>query len=205
MTTTTPRRPRRAGPLLRACGTRLRLAPRALAGWPPARWAIALGSAVGCALLIGLPTAVVPNPVFGREIPPEPWSYPVLAASALLAGLLLATYVRTGTRTGRAGGTGRTGRAGGTGRTGRTGERAAGVSRLGSVGGVLSFLAVGCPVCNKLVLLALGTSGALSVWAPLQPALAAASLALLAVATVQRLAGEVACPADGVGAAVAAR
>lgn len=153
---------------------KLRLALRAPGTWPPARWYVALASAVLSALLIGLPTALVPNPLFAREIPPEWWSYPVLVASALLTGLLLATYVRTGAE-----------------RTPRS-ER---VSRLGSAGALLSFLAVGCPVCNKLVLLALGTSGALTVWAPLQPALAVASLVLLAVATVRRLAGEVACPA----------
>lgn len=156
----------------------LRLALRAPAHWPAARWSVALASAVLSALLIGLPTALVPNPLFAREIPPEWWSYPVLVASALLAGLLLATYVRTGADRGSADGP----------------ERERG-SRLGSAGALLSFLAVGCPVCNKLVLLALGTSGALTVWAPLQPALAVASLALLAVATVRRLAGEVACPA----------
>ncbi|MFM9369135.1 hypothetical protein [Streptomyces sp. Da 82-17] len=152
----------------------LRLALRAPALWPAARRSVALGAAVGSGLLLGLPTDLVPNPFFGREIPPEWWSYPVLVASALLAGLLVATYVRTGAE-----------------RSGQ-GER---VSRLGSAGALLSFLAVGCPVCNKLVLLALGTSGALSLWAPLQPVLAVASLALLAVATVRRLAGEVACPA----------
>ncbi|MHC0431518.1 hypothetical protein ACX6XY_15200 [Streptomyces sp. O3] len=183
MTTGIPRRTRRAGTLLR-------LALRAPAAWPIARWAVALGAAVGSALLIGLPTAMIPNPVFGREIPPEPWSYPVLAASSLLAGLLLATYVRTGR--GAPERPARPERQSEGQSEGQSGRRA---SRLGSVGGVLSFLAVGCPVCNKLVLLALGTSGALTVWAPLQPALAAVSLLLLAVAAVWRLAGEVACPA----------
>ncbi|WP_327355049.1 hypothetical protein [Streptomyces sp. NBC_01304] len=154
-----------------------RLAARALTHWPPLRWAVALGAAVLCALLIGLPTALIPSPFFGREIPPEWWSLPVLVGSALLSGVLVATYVRTGL------------------------ERPRSTSRLGPAGAALSFLAVGCPVCNKLVLLALGTSGALTIWAPLQPALAVGSLALLAVAAVRRLAGEVACPA---GASVAA-
>ncbi|MDG4860785.1 hypothetical protein P8605_21900, partial [Streptomyces sp. T-3] len=92
------------------------------------RWAVALGAAALCALLIGLPTALIPNPVFGREIPPEWWSLPVLVGSALLSGVLVATYVRTGL------------------------ERPRSTSRLGPAGAVLSFLAVGCPVCNKLVL-----------------------------------------------------
>ncbi|MBC9719092.1 hypothetical protein H9Y04_41900 [Streptomyces sp. TRM66268-LWL] len=148
----------------------VRPATRALGFWTPGRWGVALAAAVVSALLLGLPTDLVPNPVFGREIPPTWWSYPVFVASALLAGLLVATYVRTG----------------------RPRERA---TRLGSAGALLSFLAVGCPVCNKLVLLALGTSGALTLWAPLQPALAVASLVLLAVAAVRRLAGETACPA----------
>ena len=44
--------------------------------------------------------------------------------------------------------------------------------------------AVGCPVCNKLVLLALGASGAVSWFAPIQPFLAIASVVLMAVAMV---------------------
>ncbi|GAA3974020.1 hypothetical protein GCM10023085_65620 [Actinomadura viridis] len=59
---------------------------------------------------------------------------------------------------------------------------------------MLSLLAVGCPVCNKVVLVLLGTSGALTVWAPLQPWLGALSVGLLGVAAVRRLAGEIACP-----------
>ncbi|MFW6723873.1 hypothetical protein ACHZ98_27705 [Streptomyces sp. MAR4 CNY-716] len=154
---------------------RVRLALRALALWGAARRLTAAAAAAATALAIGLPTALVPNPLFGREIAPEWWSYPVLAATALLAGVLLATYVRAPQALAGA-------------------ERR---SRLGAAGGVLSFLAVGCPVCNKLVLVALGTSGALSYWAPLQPLIGAGSVALLAVAAVQRLAGEAACAVAG--------
>ncbi|WP_240929701.1 hypothetical protein [Streptomyces coryli] len=159
---------------------RIRLAARALALWSPRRWGVAVAGAGATALVIGLPTAVIPSPVFGREIAPEWWSYPALGATALLAGVVLATYVGTGRSDTDAD-------------TRSTREPA---SRLGAAGSVLSFLAIGCPVCNKLVLLALGTSGAVSYWAPLQPILGLASLALLAVAAVQRLAGEVACPAS---------
>ncbi|MGW0737265.1 hypothetical protein [Streptomyces sp. NPDC002851] len=185
----------------------VRLALRAPAAWPPARWAVALGAAVLCALLLGLPTAVIPNPVFGRTVPPEWWNYPALAASALLAGLLLATYVRTGRPAADPEADSDTETEAASEMASETASKAASEmasetepearrsSRLGSAGAVLSFLAVGCPVCNKLVLLALGTSGALSIWAPLQPALAVLSLGLLAVAAVRRLAGEVACPA----------
>ncbi|MDJ1134739.1 hypothetical protein [Streptomyces iconiensis] len=156
------------------------LALRAARSWRPARWGVAAGAAVLTVLAVGLPTAVIPNQLFARSVATPWWGYPVLAFTAVLAGMLLATYVRTGIRTD------------GGEEAHAPGERRA--SRLGTVGGLLSFFAVGCPVCNKLVLLVLGTSGALSVWQPLQPVLAVASLALLAFAVVRRLAGEVACP-----------
>ena len=46
-------------------------------------------------------------------------------------------------------------------------------------GGVLSVLAVGCPTCNKLVVLLLGTTGALTFFAPLQIYIGIASVLLL--------------------------
>ena len=49
-------------------------------------------------------------------------------------------------------------------------------------GGVMSFFAAGCPVCNKLVVLAIGTTGAVDYFRPLQPMLGAASIVLLAIA-----------------------
>ena len=60
-------------------------------------------------------------------------------------------------------------------------------------GGVLSMFAVGCPVCNKPIVLVLGASGALELWAPLQPVLGAAAIIFLAAALLLRLRGEVAC------------
>ena len=100
--------------------------------------------------------------------PVQWWSYPVLAATALLGGLVAATYVRSP-------------------------AQPAGLSRTAG-GGLLSALAIGCPVCNKLVVLLLGVSGALTVWAPLQPVLGLASVALLGWALQTRLATERACP-----------
>jgi hypothetical protein len=43
-----------------------------------------------------------------------------------------------------------------------------------------------CPICNKLVVLALGVSGALSYFAPIQPVLGLASVALLIYALLLR-------------------
>ena len=142
--------------------------------WGVRRWAAAAGGAIVTALAIGLPTEIVPNPWFTRMIPVEWWNVPVWLATAVLAGLLVATYVRDD-------------------RTDAVTDGPDTASTRGGIGGVLAFFAVGCPVCNKLVVLALGTSGAMSWFAPAQPVLALAALVLLAVALRGRLRGERAC------------
>src|SRR5699024_10511339 len=71
-------------------------------------------------------------------------------------------------------------------------ERQSGI--LGGAGGILGWFAVGCPVCNKIALLALGYTGALTYFALLQPSLAALSIVLLVVAVIIRLKGQYACP-----------
>lgn len=102
------------------------------------------------------------------------WSYPTLVVIAVLSGLLLATYVRP------------------------SGDVIVDAqdrpARRGAAAGVLSLFAVGCPVCNKLVLVALGSSGAMTWFAPAQPLLAAASIAGLAWALRGRWRGIPACP-----------
>lgn len=148
--------------------------------WSARRWLVAAAAAVVVALLVGLPTDVIPNPVFGRPVPVTWWSYPVLVVTALLGGLLAATYVREpGTVTNAA--------------TGSTAddERPA---RRGGVAGLLSFFAVGCPVCNKLVVIALGTVGARQWFEPIQPLLALVSIVLMAIALRTRLRFADACP-----------
>ena len=56
-----------------------------------------------------------------------------------------------------------------------------------SAGAALAYFAVACPVCNKIVVAALGVSGALNVFAPLQPIMAVVSVALLGVTLAWRL------------------
>ncbi|MEX0847318.1 MAG: hypothetical protein WD023_06020 [Ilumatobacteraceae bacterium] len=148
--------------------------------WPARRWLVAGGAAVGTALLIGLPTDVIPNPVFGRPVPVTWWSYPVLVVTAVLAGLVVATYVRDPATADPT-----------------TADLAEPTPRTASVGGLLSFFAVGCPVCNKIVIVALGTTGARRWFEPVQPLLAAASIVLLAWALRSRLRAENACPVPG--------
>ncbi len=104
----------------------------------------------------------------------------MVIATAIMGGLLIATYVRPrGTAADPV--------------DGDEPEELDRASKLGMAGAFVSFFAVGCPVCNKLVLLALGTSGAVTWFAPIQPYLAVASVVLMAVALRARLRGEIAC------------
>ena len=145
--------------------------------WSPRRWWVAIVGGLATALLVALPTAVIPNPIFGRAIEVTWWSYPVVVLTGILGGLLLATYVREPYAT-----------------SGETeSDEVDRASKLGMAGAFVSFFAVGCPVCNKLVLLALGASGAVTWFAPLQPVLAVASVVLMAVALRIRLRNQVAC------------
>jgi hypothetical protein len=124
----------------------------------------------------GVVTAIIPSPIFVRLIPPEPFAIAVWLISAPLMGLVLATY------------------------TARPRPSAAVPldaaamqedpgrgSTLGTVGGVLAFLAIGCPICNKIALVLLGTSGAMTFFAPLQPLIGAASIVLLVATLAWRL------------------
>ena len=127
------------------------------------------------AIVVALPTAVIPNPVFGRAVEVTWWSYPVVVLTGILGGLLLATYVREP----------------GVKEEGPAEDATA--SKLGLAGGFIAFFAVGCPVCNKLVLIALGTSGAMTWFAPFQPFLAVASVVLMAAALRIRLKNQMTC------------
>ncbi|WP_307823554.1 hypothetical protein [Microbacterium sp. KRD172] len=122
-------------------------------------------------LIVAIPTDLIDTPVFSREVPPTWWAQPVLIITAVLAGLLTATYVSR-----------------------PDGPNRQNTVRLGGAGAIVSFFAVGCPVCNKLVLIALGTSGAMQFFEPIQPYLAAASIGLLVWALTRRLTSEEACP-----------
>jgi hypothetical protein len=151
---------------------------RALRGWDIRRWTAAALAAVGSLVLLGVPTAMIPNPVFDRRIAAPAWTYPSLVVTALLAGLLLATFVRAADAVGDGG---------------SPVDASPEESRTFTVGGLLSFLAIGCPTCNKLVLLALGSSGAITWFEPVQPVLALLGIGLLLWALRRRLEGEVAC------------
>jgi len=160
----------------------LKLSPalwrNAMSQWSPRRWYAAILSGLGIGFLIALPTAVIPNPIFGRAIETTWWSYPTVVFSAILGGLLIATYVRESVTDPEV-----------------PVESTDKSLRLGTLGGLISFFAVGCPVCNKLVLLALGSSGAISWFAPIQPFLAVISLLFMLWALNVRLINQDSCVA----------
>ena len=159
------------------------LAWQALRGWNARRWWAAVVAGVITALIVAVPTAVIPTPIFGRSIEPTWWSYPVVLLTGLLGGLVFATYVRADDASGDQ-----------PPQESVPTDPADRPSKVALAGGFLAYLAVGCPVCNKLVLLALGASGAVTWFAPFQGVLALASLVMLGWAFIIRLRGEVACP-----------
>lgn len=68
--------------------------------------------------------------------------------------------------------------------------------------GMVSALAIGCPVRNKLVVALPGVSEAFGIWAPIQPVLGVISvLALGLAASPCRRGGAASCPAPGSAAA----
>ena len=138
----------------------------ALTWWAPRHVAVAVVASLAVAVLIGLTSVLIPNSMFARDIPPVWWNYPVWLLTSALSGMLVATYVRADASD----------------QDDLPDDRRS--SRLGLAGGMLAWFAVGCPVCNKLVLLMLGTSGAMGLWAPAQPYVAALSLVLLFASVV---------------------
>lgn len=136
---------------------------RLVVSWPRFAAAFLLG-AVAVALLTGIPTVLIPNDWFTRMTPVQGYAYPVWALTAVLSGLLAASH---------------------------WGIRSAACTRsqagaIGGAGALVSWLGIGCPVCNKLVVAALGAAGTMTYFAPLQPWLAAGSLGLLLVALALR-------------------
>ncbi len=127
----------------------------------PRAQALGVAGAVGAFLAVAIPTAVWPNPFFVRMTPVRPLDYLFLGVTAVGAGLLAATYARPSDAE----------------------------AQRGMFGGLLAFLAIGCPICNKLVVLMLGVSGALTYFEPLQPILGVLSIVLLGTALAARLRG----------------
>ncbi|MET9914143.1 hypothetical protein ABZZ74_46820 [Streptomyces sp. NPDC006476] len=181
--------------------------------WPLRRWLAAAAVTVPAALAIGVPTGVIPTPFYTRMTPVLWWNYPVWAISSILEGLLIATYVRmrsmaidtqiggppapvgcsaSANEAPAHDGTNPSALFQGPTPPQEATERPRTARAV--IAGVASAFAVGCPICNKLVVLAIGVSGALSYWAPVQPVLGVATVALLGYALFRRLRTATGCP-----------
>ena len=143
--------------------------------WPllrlfgPKGWAAAALGAAAAFIMLGVPTAMIGNPFFIRMIPARDQDYVIWVVSSLLLGLVIGSFAISSVRGG-------------------------GGKAMGS--GVLTFLAVGCPICNKLVIVLLGISGALTYFEPAQLYLGIGSVALLAWTLLLRARSVTgACPA----------
>ena len=118
---------------------------------PKAWFMTTLAAATGLAA-IGLTTAIFENWFFVRMTPVRAQDYVIWILSSALMGLIVGSYF--------------------------VASSTSGDGKILS-GGLLSVLAVGCPTCNKLVVLLLGTTGALTFFAPIQLYIGVASVLLL--------------------------
>ncbi|MEO0495298.1 MAG: hypothetical protein AAF081_17970 [Actinomycetota bacterium] len=121
---------------------------------PPGTWPRAIPYALIAAVLIAVPSDLIDTPFFGRPVEVRAIDYVLLAVTASLIGLIFAIRVPRG-------------------------EASEQQETRTVWGGFVSFLAVGCPVCNQLVVGLIGTSGALSWWAPVQPIVGLVAVGLL--------------------------
>jgi hypothetical protein len=133
-----------------------------LATLGPATWPRALLYALVAGLVIAVPSDLIDTPIFGRPVAVRGIDYVILAITAGLIGLVFA--IRSD-----------------------SGVSAEADERRTIWGGFVSFLAVGCPVCNQAVVALVGTSGALAWWAPVQPLVGLLAVGLLLYTLRRRL------------------
>ncbi len=130
-----------------------------LIGLCPSYAARATVIAVASALVIAIPTRLIPNGFFARMTPTRPQDNVFLTLSSVLLGLVLAlgSPIQPGAQRGTIG------------------------------GGIGTYLAVGCPICNKIVVAMVETGGALSYFAPIQPVLGLGAVVVLWMTLRRRL------------------
>ena len=138
---------------------------------PRSTWPRAVVFAGIAAVLIAVPSDLIDTPIFGRPVEVRWIDYVILAVTSALIGLIFAIRPEPS-------------------EVAATEELAVTVDRQGTRtiwGGFVSFLAVGCPVCNQAVVALIGVSGALSWWAPVQPFVGLLAVGLLLYTLRKRL------------------
>jgi hypothetical protein len=140
----------------------------ALRALPPVTWLRAVPYAAVAGVVIAIPSDLIDTPFFGRPVETRLIDYVILTVTAALIGLIFAIRPEPTDRAELV----------------AAGERD---ERRTVWGGFVSFLAVGCPVCNQAVVALVGTSGALSWWAPVQPVVGLLAVGLLVYTLRKRL------------------
>ena len=116
--------------------------------------AIGILSSIGFFLLSGVVTGLVPNPWFTRMVWKTPLDYFFLVVSSMLLGGYIGVHFYKK-------------------------NISKGCDIATYSGGAGSFLAFGCPICNKLLVLLFGATALLTYFEPYRPVLGFLSIGLL--------------------------
>ena len=119
-------------------------------------------SSIGSFFLFGIVTAVVPNNFFIRMIPTTFLDYFFLTSSSILLGAYIGVHYYKK-------------------------NNAKKCNIVTTTSGIGSFLAFGCPICNKLLVLLFGATALMTYFEPYRPILGFMSTALLGGALYWRI------------------
>lgn len=112
----------------------------------------------GAFVLMGTVTALWQNPFFTRMTPTSGYEYWLLVAESILLGFYFGI------------------------------PKAVAAATCSTVGGVLGFLGIACPVCNKILLLLFGSGLLLTYFEPIRLYVGLIGIALLIFAVQRKLA-----------------
>lgn len=117
---------------------------------------VSLVIAAAAFVALGTETALWPNPLFVRMTPTTGFETTILTAQSVLLGLYVAM------------------------------RRPACAAASATTGGVLGFLGIACPVCNKILLFLFGSDLLLTYFEPIRLYVGLAGLALTIVALLRK-------------------
>ncbi|HLD41979.1 MAG TPA: hypothetical protein VJB06_03005 [archaeon] len=107
-------------------------------------------------LIFGILTAVIPNPIFIRQIPVNIFDFVFLFSTSVLIGAYISLSIPDKKL---------------------EGQTTYGIF-AGTLGGILAF---GCPICNALLVSLFGASALLTYFDPLRPILGTVSVIILSL------------------------
>ncbi len=119
---------------------------------------LGIAASAGIFLILGIPTALIPNSIYVRMVPALMLDYAFLTATSVMLGAYISLHFYS--------------------------RVAGGVKEdlAAASGGAAGILAFGCPICNALLVSLLGTAAILTYYEPVRPAIGAAGIALLGAA-----------------------